>query len=70
MTAAEFHQQQLEQQEQEYLDLRRALQDNHSKFIAVAYTIRDTKQDPSYVKSCVKYLLEALEDYEQLRRMM
>lgn len=70
MTDAEHYQQQLEQQEMEYEDLRRALQNNHSKFVAVAYTIRDTKQDPEYVRICVKYLLEALEDYEQLRRMM
>jgi hypothetical protein len=70
MTDAEHYQQQLEQQEQEYLDLRRALQDNHSKFIAVAYTIRDTKQDPDYVKAGVKCLLGALDEYEQLRRMM
>jgi hypothetical protein len=70
MTAAEFHQQQLEQQEQEYLDLRRALQDNHAQFVAVAYTLRDSKQDPNYVKICVKFLLEALDEYEQLRRMM
>jgi hypothetical protein len=69
MTDAEHYQQQLEQQEQER-DILQEIKNNHSKFIAATYLIRDSKQDPNFVNHAIKYLLEALEDYENLRRMM
>lgn len=71
MTAAEFHQQQLEQQEQEELqviDTVKSMLHNHAKMIACAQTIKDSKKDPLYVEIAVKNLLEALEEYESLTR--
>ncbi len=70
MTAAEFHQQQLEQQEQEELDTVKLQSNNHSAMIAAAYTIRDSKKDPLYLEIAVNGLLKALEEYEQLKRRM
>jgi hypothetical protein len=70
MTDAEHYQQELEHQEMELEEVLEKMKYNHSKFIAIAYMIRDTKQDPDYVKAGVKCLLGALDEYEQLRRMM
>ena len=63
MTAAEYHQQQLEQQEWED-DLNR----NHGKFVGVARFIRDNARGESDVQDAIKYLMQVLEDYEQLNR--
>jgi len=63
MTAAEHHQQQLEQQEWES-DVNR----NHGKFIGVARFIRDNARGERDIQDAVKYLMQVLEDYEQLTR--
>ena len=73
MTAAEYHQQQLEQQEMEllnYSEIKRALVANHGRFLGAAQTIRDSKLDPHYVRIAVNSILEALEEYETLMRRM
>jgi hypothetical protein len=63
MTDAEHHQQQLEQQEWES-DVNR----NHGKFIGVARFIRDNARGERDIQDAVKYLMQVLEDYEQLTR--
>ena len=63
MTDAEHHQQQLEQQEWES-DVNR----NHGKFIGVARFIRDNARGERDIQDAVKYLMQVLEDYEQLMR--
>ena len=63
MTAAEYHQQQLEQQEWES-DLNK----NHGKFVGVARFIRDNAYGERDVQDAIKYLMQVLEDYEQLNR--
>ena len=70
MTAAEYHQQQLEQQEMDYKELHRALTANHGRLLGAAHTIRDSKLDPHYVRIAVNSILEALEEYETLMRRM
>jgi uncharacterized membrane protein YcjF (UPF0283 family) len=87
MTAAEYHQQQLEQQEEEELEyqsetikknrefqfkeamsIKDEMSENHAKMIACAHTIRDSKNDHQFVRIAIKYLLEALDEYETLTR--
>ena len=63
MPAAEYHQQQLEQQEWES-DVNR----NHGKFIGVARFIRDNARGERDIQDAVKYLMQVLEDYEKLMR--
>ena len=72
MTAAEYHQQQLEQQEQEmdYKEIHNAIAANHGRLLGAAHTIRDSKLDPHYVRIAVNSILEALEEYEILMRRM
>lgn len=66
MTAEEFHQQQLEEQQlSEGLYLKAAMARNHGKFIGVAKFIRDNPEE-LYVKVSLKYLLAALEEHENL----
>jgi hypothetical protein len=69
MTAAEHHQQQLEEQQldSQRFHMRAAMACNHGKFVAVARLIRDNPED-SYVKFAVKYLLEALEEHDKLEK--
>lgn len=68
MTAEEFYQQQLEEQQQsEGLHLRAAMARNHGKFIGVAKFIRDNPED-YYVKIALKSLLEALEEHNVLEK--
>ena len=81
----QLEQQQLEQQETEEAEVcdnqiysicdyvfnyKKEMNLNHAKMVAAAYTIRDSKQDPDFVRIAIKYLLEALGEYEQLRRKM
>ncbi len=63
MTDAEHHQQQLEQQEWEH-----DVEMNHGKFIGVARFIRDNARGERDIQDAVKYLMQVLEDYEQLMR--
>lgn len=70
MTAAEYHQQQLEQQQMDYNEIKRALVANHGKLIGAAHTLRDSKEDPTYVRIVIKSVLEALDEYETLMRRM
>lgn len=63
MTAAEYHQQQLEQQEWESDSNK-----NHGKFVGVARFIRDNARGERDVQDALKYLMQVLEDYEQLNR--
>ena len=63
MRADEYHQQQLEQQEWEG-EVNR----NHGKFIGVARFIRDNARGERDIQDAVKYLVQVLEDYEQLMR--
>jgi len=63
MRADEYYQQQLEQQEWES-DVNR----NHGKFIGVARFIRDNARGERDVQDAIKYLVQVLEDYEQLMR--
>ena len=41
---------------------------NHGKMLGCAQTIRDANGDDDYVRIAVKSLLEALEEYEDLKR--
>ena len=70
MTAAEYHQQQLEQQEMDYKEIHNAIAANHGRLLGAAHTIRDSKLDPHYVRIAVNSILEALEEYETLMRRM
>jgi hypothetical protein len=63
MTAAEYHQQQLEQQEWESDSNK-----NYGKFVGVARFIRDNARGERDVQDALKYLMQVLEDYEQLNR--
>jgi hypothetical protein len=66
MTAAEYHQQQLEQQEWE--DTAHGMNLNHGRFVGVARFIRDNAKGERDVQDAIKYLMSVLEDYEQLNR--
>jgi|APGre2960657373_1045057.scaffolds.fasta_scaffold26564_4 hypothetical protein len=70
MTAAEHHQQQLEQQEWELeqQEWKSNVNRNHGKFIGVARFIRDNARGERDIQDAVKYLMQVLEDYEQLMR--
>ena len=63
MRADEHYQQQLEQQEWES-DVNR----NHGKFIGMARFIRDNARGERDVQDAIKYLMQVLEEYEQLMR--
>jgi len=67
MTAAEHHQQQLEQQEWELeqQEWKSNVNRNHGKFIGVARFIRDNARGERDIQDAVKYLMQVLEDYEQ-----
>ena len=62
MTDAEHHQQELERQELEEIKTR--LNKNHGKLVGAASVIRDGNED--VVRIGIKYLLEALKEYEEL----
>ena len=66
MTAAEYHQQQLEQREQE--DIAHGMNLNHGRFVGVARFIRDNAKSERDIQDALKYILRTLEDYEQLDR--
>jgi hypothetical protein len=63
MRADEYHQQQLEQQEWES-EVNR----NHGKFIGMARFIRDNARGERDVQDAIKFLMQVLEEYEQLMR--
>ena len=71
MTDCQAHAQQQEQEQQETEALRqrqRLMSGNHGKMIGCAQTIRDAKGDEDYVRIAVKYLLEALEEHDDIMR--
>ena len=69
MTDCQAHAQQQEQQEIEELrELKRLLRQNHGKMLGCAQTIRDANGDDDYITIAVKSLLEALEEYEDIKR--
>ena len=69
MTAAEAHQQDLEHQQwlAEMNEIKADMQKNHGKFAGIARSIRDSNSD-SVVEVALKYISEALEEYEELNR--
>lgn len=72
MTAAEAHQQQLEQQ-QWYEDLENIQSDfrkNHGKFLGVARFIRDNACGERDVQDAIKYLMQVLEEHDQIQRRL
>jgi hypothetical protein len=69
VTDCQAHAQEQEQQETEALWQRqRLMSGNHGKMIGCAQTIRDAKGDEDYVRIAVKYLLEALEEHDDIVR--
>lgn len=68
MTAAEFHQQQLEHQQylEELHAIRKAMESNHGKFVGVATWIRDYAKNKSDMELAVERLLEVLEEYNAI----
>ena len=71
MTDCQAHAQQQEQEQQETEALwqrQRLMSGNHGKMIGCAQTIRDANGDDDYIRIAVKSLLEALEEYEELKR--
>ncbi len=71
MTDCQAHAQQQEQEQQETEALwerQRLMSKNHGKMIGCAQTIRDANGDEDYVTIAVKYLLEALEEHDELTR--
>ena len=69
MTDCQAHAQEQEQQEIEELrELKRLMSVNHGKMLGCAQTIRDANGDDDYIRIAVKSLLEALEEYEDLKR--
>ena len=72
MTAAEHHQQQLEQQ-QWYEDLENIQSDfnkNYGKFLGVARFIRDNARGERDVQDAVKYLIQVLEEHDSIERRL
>lgn len=72
MTAAEAHQQQLEQQ-QWYEDLENIRSDfnkNHGKLLGVAMFIRDNARGERDVQDAIKYLMQVLEEHDQIQRRL
>lgn len=68
MTAAEHHQQQLEEQRLiEELHLRADMARNHGKFLGVARFVRDNPEK-ACVKIALKYLQQALEEHDELSK--
>ena len=63
MTAAEYQQQQLEQQEWEH-----DVEMNHAKFVGTAQFIRDNARGERDIQDAIKHIIKLLEDYEQLTR--
>jgi hypothetical protein len=63
MTDAEYHQQQLEQQEWEG-----EVNMNHARFIGAARFIRDNSRGERDIQDAIKYMVQLLEDYEKLTR--
>jgi len=69
VTDCQAHAQQQEQQEIEELrELKRLMSVNHGKMLGCAQTIRDANGDDDYITIAVKSLLEALEEYEDIKR--
>ena len=69
MTDCQAHAQEQEQQEIEELrELKRLMSVNHGKMLGCAQTIRDANGDDDYVRIAVKYLLEALEEHDDIVR--
>jgi len=75
MTDCQAHAQQQEQQELEELreikklrEVKRLMSVNHGKMLGCAQTIRDANGDDDYIRIAVKSLLEALEEYEDIKR--
>ena len=72
MTASEYHQQQLEQQ-QWYEDLENIQSDfnkNYGKFLGVARFIRDNARGERDVQDAVKYLIQVLEEHDSIERRL
>ena len=72
MTASEYHQQQLEQQ-QWYEDLENIQSDfnkNYGRFVGVARFIRDNARGERDVQDAVKYLIQVLEEHDSIERRL
>lgn len=72
MTDAEFHQQQLEHQQwmEEMEAVAKGMSLNHAQFVGAVRFIRDNARGERDIQDAIKYLLRALEEYEQLNRRM
>ena len=70
MTAAEFHQQQLEHEQylEELAKTKRIMEGNHGKFVGVATWIRDYAQNKADIDLALERLAEVLEEYNQIER--
>ena len=71
MTDCQAHAQQQEQEQQETEALwerQRLMSSNHGKMLGCAQTIRDANGDDDYITIAVKSLLQALEEYEDIKR--
>ena len=70
MTAAEFHQQQLEHEQylEELAKTKRMMEGNHGKFVGVATWIRDYAKNKADIDLALERLAEVLEEYNQIER--
>jgi len=53
---------------EELRELKRLMSVNHGKMLGCAQTIRDANGDDDYITIAVKSLLQALEEYEDIKR--
>ena len=70
MTAAEHHQQMLEHEQylEELKAVRKGMDTNHAQFVGVARFIKSNARGERDIQDAIKYLLQTLEEYEQLNR--
>lgn len=71
MTAAEHHQQQLEQQQwyEDLENIQSEFRKNHGKFVGLARFIRTAKSERD-VQDAVKYLIQVLEEHDSIERRL
>jgi hypothetical protein len=72
MTDAEFHQQQLEEQQwyEDLENIQSGFRANHGKFVGVARFIRDNARGERDVQDAVKYLMQVLEEHDSIERRL
>lgn len=72
MTAAEYHQQQLEQQQwyEDLENIQSEFRKNYGRFVGVARFIRDNARGERDVQDAIKYLMQVLEEYDSIERRL